>query len=65
MAHNLRSKIPFTDSLLIHDLNANATTKFASEEKGVEVAPNVRDVAEKSVGNYIPFLVHYYYVFFF
>ena len=54
MARNLRSKIPQSDTLIIHDRNPDATTRFV-EEMGstgkVEIAAIPKDVAEKSVGN--------------
>lgn len=49
MATNLRAKISSSDSLLIHDLNTTATTKFQEQNKGVEVVGSVREVAEKAV----------------
>ena len=49
MATNLRNKIPSTDSILIHDVNKEVTSSFAAEHKGVEIAENVREVAERSV----------------
>ncbi|KAK5014829.1 hypothetical protein LTR39_002939 [Cryomyces antarcticus] len=49
MAKNLRSHIPKGDTLVIHDVNTAATSKFAEEVQGnVEVASSVRDVAEKA-----------------
>ena len=56
MAQNLRAKIPSGDTLVIHDRNTEATTKFmqeaggtSNEEMGIEVASSPRQVAEKSV----------------
>ena len=53
MAKNLRAKIPASDTLIIHDRNAEATTNFlqhaGGESKGIEVASSPRAVAEKSV----------------
>ena len=56
MAQNLRAKIPSSDTLVIHDRNTEATTKFmqearstANEDVGIEVAGSPRAVAEKSV----------------
>lgn len=49
MAKNLRSKLPSSDKLIIYDKNEDATRRFANETKGVDVAENVREVAEKSV----------------
>lgn len=50
MAKNLRAKLPKDDTLVIHDVNTNATANFTKEigQKGVHVAENVREVAEKS-----------------
>ena len=56
MAHNLRAKIPASDTLVIHDRNTEATTKFMQEagstanaDMGIEVAGSPRQVAERSV----------------
>jgi hypothetical protein len=50
MARNLRAKIPAEDTLFVHDVNTAATKKFLEEHpKGVRVADNVREVAEKAV----------------
>ena len=54
MAKNLRTKIPASDTLIIYDRNEDATTRFVQEMgrtagEGIEVAPNVRGVAEKAV----------------
>lgn len=51
MAKNLRAKLPKDDTLVIHDVNTSATANFTKEvgQKGVHVAENVREVAEKSV----------------
>ena len=52
MASNLRNKIRSTDRLIIHDVNLKATTIFAKESgdnDGVEVAQDVKSVAEISV----------------
>ncbi|KAG8628117.1 hypothetical protein KVT40_003990 [Elsinoe batatas] len=48
MAGNLRAKLPPTDTLIVYDVNSDATSKFKSEHKGIEVAPSVRDIAVKS-----------------
>jgi len=48
MARNLRSKIPSSDTLYIHDVNPTICEKFAAEFKGVEIAPDVRELAENS-----------------
>jgi len=49
MATNLRAKIPKSDTIIVHDVNKDTTAKFAKDNEGVEVAQNVREVAEKSV----------------
>lgn len=49
MAKNLRSKLPSSDKLIICDKNEDATSRFAKEMQGVEVAENVRELAEQSV----------------
>lgn len=62
MARNLRAKIPETDTLVIHDRNAEAATKFLQEvgisassmgaegkNINIEIASTPRGVAEKSV----------------
>ena len=51
MAKNLRTKIPETDTLLIHDWNAEAMRNFAEEMqgKGVVVVESSRELAERSV----------------
>ena len=55
MAKNLRAKIPESDTLVICDVNTDATKKFVDEfgvkGKGslVEIAANSREVAERSV----------------
>ena len=56
MAQNLRAKIPSSDTLVIHDRNTEATTRFmqeaggtANKDMGIEVASSPRQVAEKSV----------------
>lgn len=55
MAQNLRAKIPSSDTLVIHDRNTEATTKFMQEASGtsneemrIEVVSSPRQVAEKS-----------------
>lgn len=66
MAKNLRAKIPATDSLVIYDLNTDATRRLAEEVgiaassagvpgkgTGIEVAESPREVAEKSVSIFI------------
>jgi len=54
MASNLRAKIDKSDTLVIHDVNAEITAKFVKENPGAEVAQNVREVAEKSVCTSLP-----------
>jgi malate/lactate dehydrogenase len=49
MAQNLRAKLPSSDNLIIYDVNSEAAAKFAKDNSNVEVAGDVRDVAEKSV----------------
>ena len=49
MAKNLRAKIQESDTMVIHDVNTKALEKFKSEVGNVEVAKNVREVAEKTV----------------
>ncbi|KAF4552125.1 Hypothetical protein D9617_11g009740 [Elsinoe fawcettii] len=48
MAGNLRAKLPLTDTLVVYDVNSDATSNFKSEHKGVEVVSSVRDIAIKS-----------------
>lgn len=62
MAKNLRAKIAESDNLVIYDVNAESTERFAKEVgiaassveapakgAGVEIAVNPRAVAEQSV----------------
>ena len=49
MAQNLRTKIPASDKLYIHDVNPTILEQFAKEHKGVTIAKDVREVAENSV----------------
>jgi 3-hydroxyisobutyrate dehydrogenase len=58
MAKNLRAKIPAADTLIIRDVNEEATKRFVAEaqeaarsadENRVEIAQSAREVAEKSV----------------
>lgn len=55
MAKNLQSKLPSTDTLLIQDINLEATSRFveeiqlASTGASVRVASSVREAAENSV----------------
>lgn len=50
MAKNLRAKIAESDTMVIHDVNTSALEKFKQEVGNVEIAQNVREVAEKTVG---------------
>lgn len=49
MAKNLREKTNSSDKLIVFDVNKDMSSKFTKETEGVEVAQNVREVAEKSV----------------
>lgn len=50
MAKNLRAKIPAEDTLFVHDVNTAATKQFLEEHpQGVQVAQNVRELAENAV----------------
>ena len=50
MAKNLRAKLPINDTLVIQDVNLEATKKFLQENpEGVGIADNAREVAEKAV----------------
>jgi 3-hydroxyisobutyrate dehydrogenase-like beta-hydroxyacid dehydrogenase len=50
MAKNLRAKIPAEDTLFVQDVNTDASKKFLEEHpQGVQVAANVREVAENAV----------------
>ena len=62
MAKNLRARIPEGDTLVIHDRNTEATSKFIQEigiaaasvragrkGQGIEVVNTPRELAEKSV----------------
>jgi hypothetical protein len=62
MAKNLRAKIPATDTLIVRDVNENATKRFVEETREaakssgaadgdmkVEIAQSAREVAERSV----------------
>jgi len=64
MASNLRAKIGKSDTLIVHDVNAESTTKFVEENPGTEVAQNVREVAEKSVCSFLlptpPYMMNYF-----
>lgn len=62
MAKNLRARMPEGDTLLIHDRNTDATSKFMEEVgtaaasigvnwkgQGIEIVNTPRELAEKSV----------------
>jgi hypothetical protein len=55
MARNLQSKLPSSDTLVIQDINVDATKRFMEEAKAtssgatVWVATDVREVSENSV----------------
>jgi hypothetical protein len=49
MAQNLRAKLPSSDTLIVHDVNAEAASRLAKESSGVEVAEDVRSLAERAV----------------
>ena len=49
MAKNLRERISESDTMVIHDVNQTALDKFKSEVGNVEIAKNVRELAEKTV----------------
>lgn len=49
MASNLRAHISKSDTLIVHDLNADTTAKFAQENPGTQIAQNCGEVAEQSV----------------
>jgi 3-hydroxyisobutyrate dehydrogenase len=61
MARNLQSNLPSTDSLLIYDVNAEATKVFVEEKQQpsggpiVKVACGVREAVENSVSS--PFIL--------
>ncbi|KAF2143627.1 uncharacterized protein K452DRAFT_246885 [Aplosporella prunicola CBS 121167] len=51
MAKNLRAKLPKEDTLVVHDINKDATSRLVKEvggKGGVKVADTVRQVAEES-----------------
>jgi len=51
MAKNLRQKLPNHDTLIVQDINKDASRKFEGElsDFKVVVASTAREVAEKSV----------------
>jgi hypothetical protein len=66
MAKNLRLKIPPSDTLVINDVNSEATRRFVDEFRianpiagtldegmGIEIAKSPREVAERSVSTHI------------
>jgi hypothetical protein len=62
MARNLQSKLPASDTLLIQDINTDATKRFVEETEAqsrgaaVKVANSVREASEHSVSRLINFL---------
>lgn len=59
MAKNLRAKLPINDTLIIQDVNLEATKKFLQENpEGVRIADSAREVAERAVSlkSYLFFL---------
>ena len=62
MARNLQAKLPSSDTLRIYDINPDSVKRFAEETKAlssgaaVEVASNVREAAEDSVGSRLLFI---------
>ncbi|SMY27806.1 unnamed protein product [Zymoseptoria tritici ST99CH_1A5] len=48
MAQNLRAKIPASDTMFVHDVNASIVEQFASEHKNVTAAKDVREVSENA-----------------
>ena len=52
MAKNLRQKLPSDDTLVVQDINKDASRKFADELSGftVVVADTTRQLAEMAVG---------------
>jgi hypothetical protein len=66
MAKNLRLKIPSSDTLVINDINVEATRRFVDEFRianpvagtldegvGIEIAKSPREVAERSVSAHL------------
>ena len=52
MAKNLRAKLPEGDTLVINDINKDATAQFVKEALpagGVKIAESPREVAEQAV----------------
>ena len=60
MAKNLRANIPASDTLVVHDRNADATARFVQEVgAGIEVAESPKKVAQKSVRPpFLPYTLH-------
>jgi len=58
MARNLQSKLPSSDTLLIQDINVDATKRFMEEAEAtsaganVRIARDVREASENSVSIY-------------
>lgn len=46
MAKNLRSKIPSSDSMIIHDVNPTILEQFQAEHSNVTIAKDVREVSD-------------------
>ena len=61
MARNLQSKLPSSDTLIIQDINTDATNRFVEEVRdqfggaAVKIAGTVREVAENAVGCHASF----------
>ena len=48
MAKNLRAKLPINDTLVIQDVNLEATKKFLQENpEGVGIADSAREVGDR------------------
>lgn len=55
MAKNLRAKIPMEDTLIVYDVNPQATKSLMSEApegQVVAIAETVRELAEKAVSSF-------------
>jgi hypothetical protein len=58
MARNLQSKLPSSDTLLVQDINVDATKRFAEEAKTISsgaavlIASDVREASENSVSTF-------------
>lgn len=64
MAKNLQSKLPSSDSFLVHDVNSEILERFAGEASStgaqVKIAEDVREAAENSVGVHLSFCLPSY-----